>query len=651
MLRRASASSTTAPGDASVLLALLGWTSVITYAWLFVVHAGTTWHSVDTIRDFHAASAIAGGTDYPVASQPWAARFQTPPAYLYLLALPIRLGADELDLMRIVGLVGLGAVVVLYRAVRPVLGANAAHAYLIVSFTISGALFAHSIGNSVLAMAASGLLLAALFRVSVRPGAGPAIAIIVLAALLPQFHLSALPLAVVALLTGLIRYRVSFLRIGPVLVLLALTVATGVWLRLVGGIAPEAVTVAVQPAQSAADLWSRVVDLHHWRALLTTLFRFVDALQPAPTLTESTLSILRGLVLLFTVASVGAGSVGIWSLLASGSLSRPSVARPLAIITIVSFFCAVAYVESWGIWYFDALWPWLAVCIAAGIARLVSSSQVATPRSCPWRRFAGASMVLALCSSCLVPPLIVHRALSEDGELAIDATGVFFSAAPPPSGASPLLQLSASNQLALRSSERRLTACQMYSAVGLFELYLRDFTLRDTWRGCIVPANGNPTAPPVLIVHTRMPYQEIVDWTAEVQAVHQGIRIVALPHQQVEIGSSGTNQTQGQVRLRYTLFRPAMIPAETLIRASTLSDAAPSRLRLALRCLAPIRYPASMFAADSLGSGVHSIHSDNVLGIHYYLLESDSAQPQFGYRVRTDINCDLMAYLVPDKSH
>ena len=639
----------TRSGDRSAWCAALGWTSVIVYAWLFLVYAGTTWHSVDTIRDFHAASAIAHGADHPVASQPWASRYQTPPAYLYLLALPVWLGADELDLMRIIGLVGLGAVVVLHRAIRPVFGGNTAHFYLTASFTVSGALFAHSIGNSVLAMAASALLLAALFRMSERPSAWLAIGVIVLCALLPQLHLSALPLAVTALLTALVRFRAAFLRAGPVLGLLGLVAATGTWLQLVGGIAPEA-TADVRSGRGVVDMWLRVIDLDHWGALLSTFCRFVGALQPAPTLGDSTLIVLRGLVLLFTLISVGAGSVGIWALLTSRTSSRKGFAQPLAGITIASFCCAAAYVESWGIWYFDALWPWLAVCIAVGVTRTVAYAGVklASYRRCS--RFAASLLILLLLSSYLGPPLIVHRALSKDGELAIDAGGVFFTGARPAPVRSTLLQLSASNQLALRSSQRELTNCRMSLAVGLFELYLRDFTLRDTWHGCAPAATSGAAARPVLAVHSRLPYREIVDWAPETLAEHRGVRVVALPQQQVEIGTSGAQQVQGQVRLRYTLFRSAMIPAGTPVRARKLpDDAAPLRLRLALRCLAPVALPDSLFAAEPSSPEVHLIHADSALGIHYYLLESDSAQSQFEYRAQIHINCDLMAYLVPDK--
>lgn len=638
----------TLPGDASALVAALGWCSVIVYAWLFFADAGTTWHSVDTIRDFHAASAIAHGTEFPVASQPWAARYQTPPAYLYLLALPIWLGANELDLMRIIGLIGLGAVGMLHRAIRPVFGADAANIYLTTSFTVSGALFAHSIGNSVLAMSASAMLLALLLRISVQPSTQLAAAMIVLAALLPQLHLSALPLATVTVVIGLVRYRSAFLRIGPTFLVLALALATGVWLKLVGGIAPEAES-APGLSRNLPDILLRIVDLQHWRSLLSTFVRFVDALKPAPSLSESYLITLRGLVLLFTVISVGAGSVGIWTLLTNRSVVRSGVARSLAAITVASFFCAGAYVENWGIWYFDSLWPWLSLCVAVGLARILTCIQSMLSKCAITHHLATAQLLLLLLLGFIVPPVIAQRALSRDGELAIDAGGLFFSDAPAVKGKSVLVQLSAANQLALRASLRELTNCRSSLAVGLFELYLRDFTLRDTWHGCTPPDDIDGVSRPFLVVRSIAPYREAVDWVTQTAAVHGGVRVISLPQQQAEIGASHAGQIQGQIPLRYAVFRSALIPANTPIRARRLSDDTMAlRLRLALRCLAPVERPDGLFAAEPASPIVRPIQYESALGIHYYLLESYSAQSEFAYRTLTDINCDLMVYLVPN---
>ena len=154
-------------------------------------------------------------------------------------------------------------------------------------------------------------------------------------------------------------------------------------------------------------------------------------------------------------------------------------------------------------------------------------------------------------------------------------------------------------------------------------------TLRFATRGVDVlsPTNGNPTASPAC---WDCPYANALSGdrrlTAEVQAVHQGY---ASSHYCV------TNRWKliwyhqsdaGQVRPIHPSSALPAIPGGNPNPGQYLSDAGSPRLRLDVTMLAPIRYPASMFAADSLGSGVHLIHSDNVLGIHYYLLESDSAQ-------------------------
>lgn len=645
------AESSLSPEPGTRLLALLGFCSFFFYCVLFVFFAGSTWHTVDTIRDFHAAAAIARGEHFPLASQPWAARYQTPPVYLYLLAFAVKLGADEVALMRIIGMVGLAAVWLLHRAIRPVFGANVANAYLVVAFTVTGALFGHSIGNTLLAMAASGVLLATLLRMAAAPGPGRATLLIVLAALLPQLHLSGLPLALLVLVAAFTRYRRAFLSPMPAVVAILFAVGMAAWLALVGGTAPEAVTAAPDNALSLGAVIGRLLDPSHWYALLTTFVRFVGALTPTAHLPQWQIVALGWLVATFTALTVCCGVAGMVTLLRSRSPPPSPAAGPiLAIVTVCAFVVAAAYIKAWGVWYFDTLWPWLAVCVAAGIAHLFGRN-----RACDQPQLAvilpnrlhsaGAGIVLCMVwGSSVLPAAVLHRALVADGEMVIAARGVFYPPSPGTDG--HLVELRADRQLELRDALRDATACDMTAAVGIYELYLRDFTLRDTWKACPTAGPAAQTTNPILVVRSNWPFAETISWTPSFVADLPPLRLLRLPAQRVEVGERSTNQLSSDIALRYTLFRPALLQQRTEIRAQSLADAGSLvRLRIALRCLAPVE-PASLFEAQG-GVIMRPVLVGAVLGIHYYLLESDLKKSEFVVRSQMGIACDLMAYLVP----
>lgn len=638
--------------NTSRTVAVLGWGSFLLYCFLFVFFAGTTWHSVDTIRDFHAATSIARGEYFPLASQPWAARFQTPPAYLYLLAFAVKLGAGEIALMRTIGVASLFAVWMAHRAIRSVFGANAANAYFIVSFTVTGALFGHSIGNTLLAMAVSGLLLATLLGLSVAATAGKATLLILLAALLPQMHLSGLPLAIIVLVAACASYRRAFLNVGPVCTALLLFCAIATWFFTVGGAAPEAASITATTPLDLKIAAARLLDPQQWYALLLTFIRFIDAFSATTHLGDWQLVVLRWSIRIFTLLAVCCGVFGMVSLIRGGLSPIAKAGRLIVMSTVLAFIASAAYVSAWGVWYFDALWPWLAVCIASGVSQLsASKTNIGEPiRRSPWfllvgRPTAAFLLPIVLFVSCIVPPVALHRALARDGEMVIAANGVFYPTSPATDGL--LVQLAADRQLTLRDVLRSKTACNMTVAVGLYELYLRDFTLRDTWRGCPSPVTAGGVANPVLVVRASAPYAEPVDWSPQSDNNLSPVQLLELPPQQVDIGNRRTNQLNSDIALRYTLFRPAFVSEGTLLSAASLADKSlATRLRVALRCLAPIR-PESVFEPSMDGHVLRPILDGSALGIHYYLLESDASLSVFQFRSRLSVACDLMAYLIP----
>lgn len=76
-------------------LFLLSLLCFVAYGAMLFAMSEVTFHSVDSVRDVSLARAIADGSAFPMVSQPWAAKYQTPPGYLYLLSLPFVLGVTS----------------------------------------------------------------------------------------------------------------------------------------------------------------------------------------------------------------------------------------------------------------------------------------------------------------------------------------------------------------------------------------------------------------------------------------------------------------------------------------------------------------------------------------------------------------------------
>ena len=289
----------------------------------------------------------AGGTDHPVASQPGGTLSDAA-----CLSVPVGHQSASVPTIAPDGtsawLAGRGGGA-WYRAVRPVLGCQTLHAYLIVVYDLRRP-FAHSIGNSVLAMAASGCcqLPSSRIRPDLERAPPSRSSSRGAAASIPS---TAPPLAVWAPLTGL--SPVSGFRFAnwtSALVLLALTVATGVWLRLVvasaGERSPSPCNLQVLLISGRA--WSTCVSLA--RLLTSTLslcracsLRHLDRINQRCRFCVAS-------ALLFTVASVGLEAARIWSLSWPVKLSRPERCTVTARDHHYRMFCAVAMSSPVGIW-------------------------------------------------------------------------------------------------------------------------------------------------------------------------------------------------------------------------------------------------------------------------------------------------------------
>lgn len=632
-------------------LALLGWASVAHLAWLCLFDSGVTFHSVDTIRDFRVAQAIASGEHFPLASQPWAGRYQTLPAYLYLLAVPVLYGADEITLMRIVGVVCLLAIWRLRRSLLRALGRNVANAYPIIAVTVTGGIFAHSIGNTALAMATSALLLAALVDMY-KPRRYTAVTLVFLAALLPQLHLSGLPISMFALAAALWVYPREMLQPAPLGAMMVLGVLCAIWLVVVGPIAPEAYSsangAANAPGTALLAMLMRWGDPGHWLALLSSFTRFVSALQPSEHLSRIALRNLSMAVGVFTLLCTALAVGGSLLLAQRGHRCETNLpnGRPIVAVALLSLLLSAGYLSSWGIWYFDALWPWVGTLVAVALAHFGIARQAASEAAHRGARCIGLALAGALFLSSALPLYGLHRALKVDGELIIRTDGVFYpiSAVPP----ERLVQMSAATQVRLFTKLRELTLCNAQSAAGLLELYLRDFTARDAWHGCATRPHAAPLASPVLVLRDGEPFREPRPGDAAPLFAKGRIQLIKLPVQRVEIGPERRSQVAGHERVRYTLFRPASIPAGTAVLAEGADVSRDDmRFRLALRCLAPLAQPHTLlFSANATPDGFQLLSAETILGVHYYLIESTVVGRRFAYATSRGIDCDAMGYLV-----
>jgi hypothetical protein len=611
-------------GENRSLLLVLCVLCFAAYSAMLVGLHDVTFHSVDSVRDVAIARAIADGREFPLVSQPWAAKFQTPPGYAYLLAVPFALGGDERTAFLFVGLLCLLSAaflgVTLWRCLSPL----TATLYAATAMVFPTSVFFHSAGNPSFAFAVSAIAAACLIRVA-KGEVTASVPLVFTLFLLPQLHLSSAPFVVAIGIWLLLRPRERVSIAARVIGAIGIVVWAA-WIAGFGLFAPEYLATHVAESsilQSLREVGARVLDWQHWYALATTYVRYAQQLVGTP--------------IWITVFVFAIATYMVIGLLVCGwcALRRAddSTERVIFAVTGVSTTASAAYLSEWGVWYFDSWLPWLATTAAIGFARLLASVSM--------QRTLAVAVLAVFALINVTPQGWLHHRLLSHGYVEISPAGLFGSRTPS-LATDPIVVLSARPQLAYRDFIVASSIC-LDHVVSVAEWYLRDVTRRDGYVDCASSTRAaNSPLLELYLTPLRAAGADAVFWQ------YAPLQLRELPSQTLRMNRAESTSTSvyGNIIQRYGLFL-------TQARESSITvDIEPIRetqtLVVALRCIPTTE--AKEIAWSINGGGTNSLRAVfeyNLLGIQYREFQGLLGA---SYRRQTMTldnvkNCDVSAYL------
>ncbi len=526
--------STPAPkGGAAVFVAL---PIFLFWATLYLSWPGYTLHTVDNVRDYRVALDIASGADWPLASQPFAGRWQLPPLYFHLLALPLRIWPHEQMVFLFSGLFAAGAIATLAASMARREGWGAAAVYGALAAPPHSAVVFPGVSNSALAFSFVTLMLAAWFQLRTRPAVAMPI-MLVMAWCAVLMHPSAVVIVVPACIAAGVLARTAWRQRATWAAALLLAVATVGWVSLHGIVAPEAVTGAPDSFDSAAAI-ARLFSASHWAALWGTPWTHMlelrdlrAMLSPAPIL-----------------AGAGALVIGLALAVIYGSTQAHRELRLLLLATAASALFATAILSAWGFWYLDSLWPAFAALSACGWSRLANQF-----------RIAGYALAVPAMVAAISLPLLIKETAVRTERYNVGLRGMFL---PVDNSHTEAINIPlASALIRYRTFVAHDGGCASSRFVGLDELWLRDLTLRFTIADCARSPVGQPHDPRYLVT-TGEPADSIA-----VQRQFGDVKLLALPSARIAVNGAQVGETQSwSPGRRYSYYEPASLAPGAEIR-------------------------------------------------------------------------------------
>ena len=634
-------------------LTWLAWGCLAIYALFFFVFTDATTHTVDGVRDFEVARSIARGEFFPSVSQPFAGRYQTPPAYFYLIAIPIILGGAEYAVMLWIAALSFASILLLRWQLTLSFGRTVGNLYAIIACVFPTSVFLHCITNPSLAYAFSGLIAACVLALW-RGERGWGVALVFALVMIVQMHLSSLPL-VAAVGLVMLRFHRRMLSRGAWVMALLCALLSGVWLMSYGYLASDVPTPETASAGAAATglaIVARLFSLSQWWDIASVYQQYTSALVDAPAWVAVCTAFL-GIVVAFAVSVVCITVLR----------GERSVVTVMLCITVLTITLMVAYLSHWGLWYFDVLQPWIASLCALGLARVLVWAQ------CVPRTFASAatttnSQRIAFAAVCVValsnilPQGWLHRRLLVHGDVVVRTSGLFF-----PSHANadqPIPLTSAGTQFAFRQWLATRPELCTNNVVGSYEWLLRDMTLRSAYADCQkLPQPANTDSPTLLATHARFAPTGNFSEALPLAWQRGNSHVYELPAQQISINGQPVNQLFGDRKVSYGFYAPSRLPDGVSVTFGTKDRQGGhgSVGHIALRC---INMPVTPTIVWRGGGGAAApknrlVLNASLLGLRY--LEYEFELPlaagdggSYGATVESieSLDCDVSAFARPN---
>lgn len=538
-------------GSAPVTL----WMGVMLGAWaaLLLLGLGTTLHTVDNIRDYRVALAIARGEASTWVSQPFAGWLQLPALYFHVLALPLRWVAHETAVFAFVGVCALLSVSALAAAIRQRFGGLAACSYLAFALPVHAVIIFPGVSNPALAFAGANLFLAAWLAIERHPGWAPT-AMLVSAAVAVTMHPSAFAFAGPALAAAVVLQRPvrrskAFWAAG-----LSLAVLLLVWAQAHGFRAPEAASSG--RSLGLESVIGRLASPSQWFALWSTPWAHLHALPDLVGLVGK--PVITGVAVLSSLCAVA----GVGVLLRQRDRFAWAFLFSIGGMLVVS----TALLDAWGFWYLDALWPPFALLAGLGGARTIQAVAKGHWLALP---------VLLMLT--LTLPTALKWVVMTEEQYRVETRGFFL---PRAHSAARIDIPVASALFRYRDFVASSGGCDSRRFVGLDEAWLRDLTLRLAFSGC---ARSSAAASGADVAHPRFTVREVASAqqpsARAALMTFAGYRVDELPRARVVITPpGGTNEILSwRQGARYSYYLPAGLVAGTRIEVLPDTEARMAR--------------------------------------------------------------------------
>lgn len=464
-LKQAVDRSAAIRADPERFLSWLGVGCLVVMTVLVVCFASTTFHGPDQIRDMTIARALVHDGIWPLTGPPlYGGSVLLPPAYYWLLALPLVVYDSELAVFLAFGAAFILSVGFVWYRLRAAGGAAGALIYVLLALPIFATSYTHSAWNPALTMTCSNLLLGLFIGILTRSRRRVSwILLPWVFALLIQTHPSAVPLAI-----GLVIYALAHPRVmGQPAIWVSLGLLTAVlvsWAVLTGlpiHLSPPHGENGVGLRAEILHWFKNLLRLTAWRDLFLLPLNAVRSIQPI-----DVVATWATVVQLFVFVG-GAG-------LALMRLQDHKLSRWLGIVVAGWLICAVAFVDVGFFWYTDALLPWLAALAASGWAAF------------RLRHAGGKSLTVMVCSLFAAAVFSGHLSFYEswrsNGKLTMRAALLTFPALDAAGEAQlPGYSFSYLSRIHSLLADQQICALQL---AGIEATVMRDFSSRGFWPEC-----------------------------------------------------------------------------------------------------------------------------------------------------------------------
>lgn len=313
-----------------------------------------TFHGPDQIRDMAVARNIVHGNEWPVDGPSlFSGRFSLPPAFYYILALPLFVWDSEAAVFLAFGFAFVASVAYLWRQICIAMGEKVGLFYVVLAFPQFASMYTHSAWNPALTMTVSNILLG-LFVVRVNFERRDWLPVVLVFFLLLQIHPSGLPL-LLGLLIYVLRRPKILLNRGTVFSIALVMVLAGIWLAYSDVLARLNIGElnAVTTQGHASRLWN-ILDLTKWRDAFLMPYSSVAGILPVLRWASAVSAIHLACLLLGFL-------FGIFSAV------KNHVVRWLLLCVAGWFAVSMLFLAEGAFWHLDVIYPWMALISASGL--------------------------------------------------------------------------------------------------------------------------------------------------------------------------------------------------------------------------------------------------------------------------------------------